>query len=372
MISQPLTIVRTNKMGKPYVQSTDPSLTSTMSINDIWLNTEAGTMKAWNGTGWTEMQFGESAIMDDCITNRMLANDISASKITAGVLQSQDGSFYLDLETGEAELLNLLMGGQIEGNVIATSDNGLTRVRLRGSENGKTAGVIFEYYNTEDDVEPYWQNKGQLFANYSDGAGVCTMPRYEIGAYNSSRPIMGYNAGSDDGLMWRTLSTGQWLKACYYTYHGARLAKRDSVSDSYENVTPVMTAIGNVFGGTSVVGNGTVTLTYKFNDIMQIDFNIKITTAGSGSNAYGISTSLLRTLNAEIPSLTPMDGGTLQVFTASGALNTAYTGASFIANGAYWQPSYVSANTATAIAESGMTTGITLIGTCYAKYTFEE
>ena len=140
MISQPLTIIRTNKMGKPYVQNTDPSLTQAMSPNDLWLNTSEGTMKAWDGTGWVEMQFGESAIMDDCITNRMLANDISASKIVAGILRSQDGSFYLNLETGEAELLKLVMGGEIEGNIIATSSNGLTRVRLRGREGDNRFG----------------------------------------------------------------------------------------------------------------------------------------------------------------------------------------------------------------------------------------
>ena len=83
MISPTTTILRINKLGKPYVQSTDPSLTHRISANDIWLNPVAGTMKTWNGSAWEEMQFGASAIMDDCIANRMLANDISANKITA-------------------------------------------------------------------------------------------------------------------------------------------------------------------------------------------------------------------------------------------------------------------------------------------------
>lgn len=371
MISQPLTIVRTNKMGKPYVQSTDPSIANTMSVNDLWLNTEAGTMKAWNGSGWTEMQFGESAIMDDCITNRMLANDISATKITAGILQSQDGSFYLDLETGEAELLNLIMGGTVQGNIIATADNGLTRVRLRGSESGKSAGLIFEYYNTEDGVEPYWQNKGQIFANYSDGAAVCTMPRYEIGGYNSSRPIMGYNAGSSDGLMWRMVST-DWLRAGYYTYHGARLRSRDSTSDSFADVTPVLTAIGQIMTGTAVVGSGVATLTYRMNEVMQVDFNITITTTGSGSDTYGISTSLLRTLNAEIPALTPLDGGVMHIYRTTGAMVVSHQGQTLMANGAYWTPAHTDSDTLTAYTESAMTSGLTIVGTCYATYEFED
>ena len=358
-------------MGKPYVQSTDPSLTHAMSQNDLWLNIGEGTMKAWDGTGWVEMQFGESAIMDDCITNRMLANDISASKITAGILQSSDGSFYLNLETGEAELLKLVMGGQVEGSVIATADNGLTRVRLRGRENGKTVGLIFESNEPEEDDMANWINQGQIYPRYSDGHTVCTMRMYEIGPYNSSRPIMGYNAGSDDGLMWRVLSTGQWLRAGYYTYHGARLAKRATVDDSFENVTPVMTAIGDIFGGTAVVGNGTATLTYQFNDIMQIDFSVRITTAGSGSSAYGLSTALIRTLNEEIPTLTPISGGMLEIFNSSGAL-TNRVGASFIANGAYWQPAVASSGSLTGIAESSITSGMTLVGTVYANYKFED
>lgn len=80
MRSQPMTILRINKLGKPYVQSSDPSRTRAMIQNDLWLNPDAGTMKMWNGHAWDEMQFGGSAIMDDCIANRMLANDISASR----------------------------------------------------------------------------------------------------------------------------------------------------------------------------------------------------------------------------------------------------------------------------------------------------
>lgn len=372
MISQPLTIVRTNKMGKPYVQSTDPSLTGTMSVNDLWLNTEAGTMKAWNGSGWTEMQFGESAIMDDCITNRMLANDISATKITAGILQSQDESFYLNLETGEAELLKLVMGGQVEGNIIATSSNGLTRVRLRGREGEKqiTAGLILEQRADATD-DTAWENAGQIYFGYNNRRSYCTFQGYVIGTYSGSRPLMGYYAGGYDGYLWSGVSS-DYLRAIRMTHHGIYMVDRDTKDDDFAKTTPFFTAVGNIVGGTSVVGTGTATLTHQINDVMQVDFNLKITTSGSGSSAYGISTSLLRTINAEIPALTPMDGGKLQIYNSSGALLTTYVGASFLANGAYWQPSYVSSGALTAINESVMTSGITLVGTCYGKYSYEE
>lgn len=373
MISQPLTIIRANKMGKPYIQNTDPSLTNNMVQNDLWLNVSEGTMKAWDGTQWVEMQFGESAIMDDCITNRMLANDISASKITAGILQSADGSFYLNLDTGEAELLNLVMGGQVEGNIIATSSNGLTRVRLRGKEGTKdiTAGIVFEERENTDE-ETAWDNAGQIYFGYSNRQTFCTVNAYMIGKYmGGTKPTMGFYSGTDDGYVWRSVSS-DYLRASYQTFHGLRLASRDSTSDSFSNVTPVLTSVGAIMGGTAVVGTGTATCTYKFNEVMQIDFRLKITTAGSGSSAYGISTSLLRTLNTEIPALTPLDGGVLQIFNSSGTLLSTYTGASFLANGVYWQPSYVSSGALTAINESVMTSGITLVGTAYGTYTFED
>ena len=371
MISQPLTIIRTNKMGKPYVQNTDPSLTRAMSPNDLWLNISEGTMKMWDGTGWVEMLFGESAIMDDCITNRMLANDISASKIVAGILRSQDGSFYLNLETGEAELLKLIMGGQVEGNIIATSSNGMTRVRLRGREGDRdiTAGVVFEQREDATD-DNAWENAGQIYFGYTNRNTYATFKGYEIGAYNGSRPIMGYNAGSNDGLMWRMLSL-DWLRANYVTYHGVRLARRETTDDSFESINPVIVVAGQIMSGTAVVGTGTATLTYKMNELLQIDFNIKVTTSGSGTGTYGISTALLRTLSDEIPSLTPVDGGVLTVFNSSGAL-TNLMGASFLADGAYWKPAYVNDGVLTGINESSFSNGMTLTGTCYGKYVFED
>ena len=370
MISQPLTIIRTNKLGKPYVQSTDPSLSNTMSLNDLWLNMSDGTMKTWDGEKWVEMQFGGSAIMDDCITNRMLANDISASKIVAGILRSQDGSFYLNMETGEAELLKLVMGGEIEGNIIATSSNGLTRVRLRGKEGDRdiTAGLVFEQRESAD--SDLWENAGQIYFGYSNRQTYATFQGYMIGAYNSGRPVQAYNAGSNDGLMWRMVSL-DWLRANYVTYHGVRLAKRETTGDSFEAINPVIVVTGNIMSGTSVVGKGTATLTYKMNEVMQIDFNIKITTSGSGTGTYGISTALLRTLSDEIPSLTPMDGGVLNVFNSSGA-SLMMTGSSFIADGAFWKPAYVPDTALVGINESSLTNGMTLSGTCYGKYVFED
>lgn len=372
MISQPLTMLRINKLGKPYVQSTDPSINHDLVENDMWLNPDTGTMRIWNGSSWDNMQFGGSAIMDNCITNRMIANDISASKIVTGILRSQDGSFYLDLETGEAQLLNLMLGGQVEGNIIATSSNGLTRVRLRGRDGNRdvTAGVLFE---RKDDSEggSEWENAGQLYFSYSARQTFSCIQNYQIGAYNPDRPNQATNAGSTDGLMFRPVST-DWLDAAHVTYHGVRLRKRDAIGDSFVDRSYVMNAIGNCMTGSAVQCDGIVTCTYQMNDIMQLDFNLKITTAGSGSSDFGISRNLIRQLDANIPIITPMDGGKLEIYTSSGALVTSNVGGTFMANGALWQPAHISGGAITGITESEMTSGLTLVGTCYGKYSFED
>lgn len=371
MRSQPMTILRINKLGKPYVQSSDPSKTRTMLQNDIWLDPVSGTMKTWNGAAWEEMQFGGSAIMDDCIANRMLANDISASKITAGVLQSQDGSFYLNLETGEAQLLRLIMGGQVEGNIIATSSNGLTRVRLRGREGEKdiTAGLIYEERESIDTDE--WNNAGQIYFAYTSRQTYSAIQNYQIGKYNSSRPTQGYNGGARDGLMWRSVST-DWLRASYLTYHGLRLAKKNSLSENFENVPPVMQAIGDCLRGETAASMGSYTCTYELNEIMRIDFSLRITTAGTGSEKCGISTALLRSLNVDIPSMTPVSGGTYRLYNSNGNLLGAFIGASFVAENDLWVPSYVTSGELAPIAESVLSASTTITGTLYGKYTLED
>ncbi len=371
MISQPLTIIRTSKLGKPYVQNTDPSSNNNLAVNDIWLNPSDGTLKTWNGTEWEEMQFGESALMDDCISNRVIANDISASKVTTGILRSQDGGIYIDLVTGEAILNKLTMGGEIEGNIIAMSSNGLTRVRLRGKEGERdvTAGIIFEQRESTEVDD--WENAGQIYFGYNNRHTYSSLQSYSIGVYNPNKPTMGYYQGVDDGFLWRAISA-DYLSGAMLTYHGVRLVKRNGMEDTFADVPQVMNAIGNCMSGTSVEVDGIVTCTYEMNEVMRLDFNIKVTTAGTGSSDYGISPTLLRTLNADIPVITPIDGGSLQVFSSSGALVTNSVGASMVATNGLWTPSRLVSGVETVFGESTMNSGITLIGTCYGIYTFED
>lgn len=370
MISQPLTIIRTNKLGKPYVQNSDPSSANDMSVNDIWLNPSEGTMKTWNGSGWDNMQFGASAIMDDCISDRVIANNISASKITTGILQSQNGGVYIDMETGEAFLTKLQMGGEIEGNIIAMSTNGLTRVRLRGKENDRdvTAGIIFEQRESEDSEE--WENAGQIYFGYNNRATYSALQSYSIGVYNPNKPTMGYYQGVDDGFVWRAVSA-DYLKACMQTYHGVRLVERSSIDNSFADVAPVMTAIGNCMSGTSIQANGIVTCTYQMNDIMRVDFNLMITTAGTGTGAYGISPTLLRSLNPNIPKITPISGGNATVFGTSRVV-AGNVGGSMLAQNGLWTPSRIISGMEEPFNESIWAADYMLVGTCYGKYSLSE
>jgi hypothetical protein len=105
---------------------------------------------------------------------------------------------------------------------------------------------------------------------------------------------------------------------------------------------------------------------------MQLDFNLKVTTAGSGTAEFGISRNLLRQLNAEVPVITPIDGGNLSIYTSSGALSTGYVGATMKATSVGWRPAYINGRSITALNESAMTNGLTLIGTCYGKYDITE
>jgi len=371
MISQPLTIIRTSKLGKPYVQNTDPSGNNNLAVNDMWLNPSDGTLKTWNGTEWEEMQFGESALMDDCISNRVIANDISASKVTTGILRSQDGGIYIDLVTGAAVLNKLTMGGEIEGNIIAMSSNGLTRVRLRGKEGERdvTAGIIFEQRESTEVDD--WENAGQIYFGYSNRHTYSSLQSYSIGVYNPNKPTMGYYQGIDDGFLWRAISS-DYLSGAMLTYHGVRLVKRNGMEDTFADVPQVMTAIGNCMSGTSVAVDGIVTCTYEMNEVMRLDFNLKVTTAGTGSSDYGISPTLLRTLNADIPVITPIDGGSLQIFSSSGALDTNIVGGSMVEANGLWTPSKLVSSAETAMLENDMTNGITIVGTCYGIYTFED
>lgn len=79
-----------------FYQTTAPS--GTHKINDVWFDTDdSNRMYYWNGTEWTQKQFGTNAIENQSITNALIADatiqsakiaNLDAAKITTGTLSA--------------------------------------------------------------------------------------------------------------------------------------------------------------------------------------------------------------------------------------------------------------------------------------------
>ena len=70
-----------------FYQTTAPP--GTHKVNDVWFDTDdANKMYGWNGTSWSDKQFGTNAISDAAITNAKISN-LDAGKITTGYLSAQ-------------------------------------------------------------------------------------------------------------------------------------------------------------------------------------------------------------------------------------------------------------------------------------------
>lgn len=375
MKSEPLSIIRLPTAGKYYVQNTAPD--SKAKEGDIWWNTATGGILVRKNGRWTEIKLSGVALMDACITNHLLAADINAGKIKAGRLESQNGEFMLDLESGEAMLQNMSLGGRVQGNVIAESNDGKMRIRLVGKDPTKdvSAQIVME---GRENIQSEWTQKGLIWLGYNNHATAIAVQNIEVGTgYNRAKPTLAHNHSERDGILVKPYSQ-DYLRAAYATYHGYRLVRRNVAYDtargkqySFENVPPVNVAIGNVLAGEAIQCEGVCTQTYLLNEIAQIDFDLTITTAGSGSAPFGISRALLRQLNEEIPVITPMPGGCVRVYSSAGALLMNMGGSMGPYSGA-WAPMIINADRELQpVEEQLFVAGTRLTGTCYGRYAFE-
>lgn len=375
MKSSTQNITRLPSAGQYFVQAEDPG--SSAKDGDIWVNTLTGGVNVRENGKWSAIKLSGVALMDACIANHLLAADINAGKITAGRLESQNGDFALDLDTGEASLQNMNLGGKVQGNVIAESNDGKMRIRLIGKDPTKdvSAQIVFE---GRDEVGGAWTQKGNMWLGYSNHATALAMQNIEIGTgYNRARPTLAHNHSAREGILVKPYSQ-DLLRAAYATYHGYRLVKRDVAYDtahskqfSFENIPPVNMAVGNVLTGATIQCEGACTQTYILNDIAQIDFDLVITQAGSGSAPFGISRALLRQLNEEIPVIAPLMGGRISVYSSSGAL-LSNLGRSLGPYSDTWTPMIITSDQELYPVEEGVfTAGMRLSGVCYGRYTFE-
>ena len=374
MRSEPLPIIRLPSAGQYFVQTTDPG--SGAKEGDIWWNPETGGVSVRQSGRWKPLKLSGIALMDACITNRLLAGEINAGKITTGRLESQNGLFILDLDTGEAVLNNLKLGGRVFGNVLAESNDGLMRIKLVGKNPDKdvSAQIAFE---ARDDADSEWVQKGLMWLGYGNHQSTAALQSYYVGTgYNRNRPFFALNASVADGIMARPYSQ-DFLRAAYVTYHGMRLKRRPAAYNTeegaqypWDDIPAINTASGNALTGETIEGAGYFTQSYTMNDVAKIDFNITITTAGSDTGAFGISRALLRQLNEEIPVITPLDGGTISVYSAAGALRPSL-GLTFEARDGFWAPCVIGdEGELESVSESALTPGMQLTGTCYGRYTF--
>lgn len=384
MQSAPFTITRLPTAGQYFIQDTDPTSSATVKEGDIWINTEAGGVNVYRDGKWMAIQLSGVALMDACITNRLIAADISGSKIKTGRIQSKDGSFWLDLDTGLCYLGSIKLSGQVEGNIIAMSNNGLMRVRLSGINPDADTSAMLILEARDNQNSDKWDRTGTIWIGYSGHSSCIAMQRYYLGSsYVKERPTLAENRSAADGIMLRPHSQ-DYLRAAYVTYHGIRLAKRDVAYDNendrqyfFENIPAVNVAQGSLMSGTSVKAIGAATMTYCMNDVARIDFTVKVTTAGTAGNEtdeYGLSTDLIRSLNTDIPELSPQTGGNAVIYTSSGTVSSLNgCGCYLRPNSSGWDLAALDENgDASRIGEESLIEGMRITGTCYAKYSIGD
>ena len=121
--------------------------------------------------------------------------------------------------------------------------------------------------------------------------------------------------------------------------------------------------------GDTIEGVGTATINVDTNGIARIDFSIKITqTYTTSTFDFGINPALFTAKNANIPTITPVDGGTLVMISSDSkyAEGNEY-GATFQTELGRWRPSRMY-NTEGGIggwASANLDAGMVLTGTCY-------
>ena len=119
----------------------------------------------------------------------------------------------------------------------------------------------------------------------------------------------------------------------------------------------------------TIEGVGTATINVDTNGIARIDFNIKITqTYTTSTFDFGINPALFTAKNANIPTITPVDGGTLvMISTDSKYAEGNEYGATFQTDLGRWRPSrmYDTAGSIGGWASANLDAGMVLTGTCY-------
>lgn len=107
--------------------------------------------------------------------------------------------------------------------------------------------------------------------------------------------------------------------------------------------------------------------------IVQVNFNAKITTAGTRNDVFshGVNIDLLRGINPRIPAITPIMGGVLTIYNPDGGYNAELNGygGTMESLGQFWLPARVYTNTGDVGGwqDSFFSVGMIHRGTCYGR-----
>lgn len=134
-------------------------------------------------------------------------------------------------------------------------------------------------------------------------------------------------------------------------------------------------AMGYLWNGgaaaTALDGFGAATVDIAPNGIARIDYSLQVSLAGVDTSLmqHGLNRDLLKERNSNIPTITPVIGGTCTIYNSNGSVNADLMGYGgiMIPNGKFWQPAYVK-NTGgeyTGWGEGKFTVGMRIVGTCY-------
>ena len=157
------------------------------------------------------------------------------------------------------------------------------------------------------------------------------------------------------------------------TYTAGTVGAEISNLKSYPKVYVASGFLFNSVGDTCE-GYGTATVSLYPNGIARVDFNIKITTSGTSSSNFqcGLNRDLLSNINSNIPTITPIIGGSLTYYATSGSVgdNKMDYGGLMTSVNQFWQPARIY-NPSGSIGGWGANQYVAnqrIIGVCYGTF----
>ena len=255
------------------------------------------------------------------------------------------GELTVDTTTNE---LRLHDGSTAGGHKIPN------KAECQGLLGGGTAGTLLTNSGTPGTV-----NATGIDAAPTDGSGN---PVSSDGVYDAlatkadtATTLSGYGItdGADTDLSNLTPTGKGKLGPTVYTAPGFLL---NSVADTCE-------------------GYGIVTVSLYPNGIARVDFDIQITANGTGSAYFlwGLNRNLIKNINSNIPTITPIGGGSLTYYNTSGGIadDRMGYGGTMVAVSEFWQPSrmYTTSGYIGGWPANACVVNQRLIGVCYGTYT---